>query len=137
VSAEIAFLGPEASFTAEAADRIAPDADRRAVPTIPEVFGLVRTGAAAAVRMGEPIDAYEPARADVVHQFRQMQVDGPPPIAFARTIADAIEARRLRPRYRVGFQARSLPWLRALLTDRVFRRVYGGFFGLRASRQPR
>jgi prephenate dehydratase len=42
----VAFLGPEASFTAEAANRVAPDAERRAAPTIPHVFDLVRGGEA-------------------------------------------------------------------------------------------
>jgi prephenate dehydratase len=42
----VAFLGPEATFTAEAASRVAPDADRRAAPTIPHVFDQVRTGEA-------------------------------------------------------------------------------------------
>ena len=43
---QVAFLGPEASFTAEAADRVAPGAERRAAPTIPHVFELVRSGEA-------------------------------------------------------------------------------------------
>lgn len=40
----VAFLGPEASFTAEAARRAAPEARREALQTISQVFELVRSG---------------------------------------------------------------------------------------------
>lgn len=42
----VAFLGPEGTFTAEAAGRVAPDRQRVPLPTIPEVFAAVRSGAA-------------------------------------------------------------------------------------------
>lgn len=43
----IAFLGPEGTFTSEAATRAAPDAPRLALATIPAVVGAVRDGTAA------------------------------------------------------------------------------------------
>jgi prephenate dehydratase len=42
----VAFLGPEGTFTSEAARRAAPGADRRALPTIEEVVEVVRAGGA-------------------------------------------------------------------------------------------
>ncbi len=43
----VAFLGPEGTFTAEAAQRVAPDAERRPVGSIGEVFEQVRHHGAA------------------------------------------------------------------------------------------
>jgi prephenate dehydratase len=40
----VAFLGPEGTFTAEAAARVAPHADRLPVASIPDVFAAVREG---------------------------------------------------------------------------------------------
>jgi prephenate dehydratase len=42
----VAFLGPEGSFTAAAADLVAPSADRLALDTIPDVVDAVRDGRA-------------------------------------------------------------------------------------------
>ncbi len=42
----VAFLGPEGTFTALAADRTAPDHERMPLTTIPDVVDAVRTGAA-------------------------------------------------------------------------------------------
>lgn len=45
--ARVAFLGPEGTFTAEAARRVAPDAVPHPLPTIPDVFEAVRSDDAA------------------------------------------------------------------------------------------
>ena len=91
----------------------------------------VQTGAARAVRMGEmPLDAYAVRRSAAVSAFRDTQSNGPPPTAIAQAIVGAIESRRLRPRYRVGFLAKMLPWLEALLPEPLFRRFFARFFGL-------
>lgn len=42
----VAFLGPEGTFTAAAADQVAPGVDRLALPTIPDVVDAVRDGTA-------------------------------------------------------------------------------------------
>lgn len=92
----------------------------------------VRTGAAAALRLPERrIEAYRTAGAPVIERFQQSQLTGPEPEAFAAAIVRAIEARSLRSTYRVGSAARSLPVLAALLPERVFRRAFGRYFGLR------
>ena len=44
----VAFLGPEGTFTSQAASRAAAGADRIALPTIPEVIAAVRNGDAEA-----------------------------------------------------------------------------------------
>jgi NAD(P)-dependent dehydrogenase (short-subunit alcohol dehydrogenase family) len=83
------------------------------------------------VRTGTPLilgsDAftpYEPARSAVIRRFRQMQMEGPEPDGFARCIADALDAPKLRSLYRVGATAKFLPWLRAVLPERAFRAAY-------------
>lgn len=82
----------------------------------------VRTGAAVAVRRSaQPVEAYEPTRERVIGRFLQTQTEGPEPAAIADVIAQAIEAPSPRPVYRVGFEAKMLPWLKALLPDRAFR----------------
>jgi prephenate dehydratase len=43
----VAFLGPEGTFSAEAASTAVPGADRLPLPTIPDVFAAVRDGRAA------------------------------------------------------------------------------------------
>ncbi|MFI6538078.1 SDR family oxidoreductase [Nonomuraea sp. NPDC050547] len=88
----------------------------------------VRTGAAVAMRESDPIPGYEPVRTRVIERFRRLQLDGPSPVPVADGIVRAVEARRPRPVYRIGAQARMLPWLRAVLPDPVFRRLYGRFF---------
>jgi NAD(P)-dependent dehydrogenase (short-subunit alcohol dehydrogenase family) len=96
----------------------------------------VRTGAATSARTGEePVQAYEPARTRVVENFRRSQVEGPPPETIAAAIVRAVEARRMRPRYRVGFNARSLPYLRALLPEALVRRLFARFFGMPRARE--
>jgi len=60
----------------------------------------VQTGAARARRMGEgPIEAYELARGAAVAAFSKTQSSGPRPVAIARSIVRAIEARNMRPLY--------------------------------------
>ncbi|MFI6290827.1 SDR family NAD(P)-dependent oxidoreductase [Nonomuraea sp. NPDC050790] len=90
----------------------------------------VRTGAAAAMRESEPIAGYEPVRTRVIDRFRRLQVDGPSPAPVAAGIVRAVESRRMRPVYRVGGQARMLPWLRAVLPHPLFRHLYGRYFHL-------
>ncbi|HEX6685991.1 MAG TPA: SDR family NAD(P)-dependent oxidoreductase [Candidatus Limnocylindrales bacterium] len=98
----------------------------------------VRTGAAAAVQLpSEPIAAYEPARTNVVESFLRAQTEGPPPDRIAVSIVRAIEGRRIRPVYRVGFNARSLPVLRALLPGTLFRRLFARHFGITAGPSTR
>jgi NAD(P)-dependent dehydrogenase (short-subunit alcohol dehydrogenase family) len=92
----------------------------------------VRTSAVAAARAAAPsIPAYDPVRAGVVARFQQTQRQGPAPTAFAAAIVHATETRRLRPRYRVGAIAKTLPLLRQLLPDPIFRRLLGRTFDLR------
>lgn len=91
----------------------------------------VRTAAATTVRRTEePIGAYEPARTTVIENFLRSQTEGPPPETIALSIVRAVEGRRMRPRYRVGLTARSLPVLRTLLPEPLFRSVFARFFGL-------
>jgi NAD(P)-dependent dehydrogenase (short-subunit alcohol dehydrogenase family) len=92
----------------------------------------VRTGAVAAARSAErSITAYDPVRTAVVARFQQTQRQGPPPTAFAAAIVHATETRRLRPHYRVGAMAKTLPLLRHLLPDPIFRPLFARTFDLR------
>ncbi|AXB41682.1 SDR family oxidoreductase [Amycolatopsis albispora] len=91
----------------------------------------VRTGAADAAQRAEPgIAAYATARDSVVETFARTQREGRPPTVFARTITRAVEADRLPPRYRPGFQAKTLPAIRAMLPEAAFRVLFGRKFGL-------
>ncbi|WP_188189795.1 SDR family NAD(P)-dependent oxidoreductase [Nonomuraea sp. SYSU D8015] len=90
----------------------------------------VRTGAATALRTGAPLPVYQPVRDKVLDRFRRLQLEGPEPTAVSREIVRAVEARRMRPLYRVGLQAKTLPVLRAVLPRRLFAHLYGRFFGL-------
>jgi len=104
-----------------------------------EPFGLsvsyiqasgVKTGAASAYRKGaEPNDVYEPYRARAVARFAQAQREGLEPLAVARTIARAIESKRPWLSYRVGWQARSLPWVQAWFPEGFLRHQMKRFFG--------
>lgn len=95
----------------------------------------VRTGAAATLRLPDrPIEAYRSASTPVIERFRRSQLTGPEPEAFAATIVRAIEARSLRSSYRVGPMSKSLPIMRGVLPDRVFRALFARYFGLRRSR---
>jgi hypothetical protein len=55
-------------------------------------------------------------------------VRGSEPTAFAVAIAAAVEAKRMRPLYRVGNRARMLPILKRVLPERVFRKRFVAFF---------
>lgn len=91
----------------------------------------VRTGAAATLRLPDRrLDAYRSASTPVIEHFRHTQRAGRDPDAFAAAIVRAIEARRMRGRYRVGPLARSLPVLRAALPDPLFRPLFARTFGL-------
>jgi NAD(P)-dependent dehydrogenase (short-subunit alcohol dehydrogenase family) len=91
----------------------------------------VRTGAVAAARTAAPsITAYDPARTRVVARFQQTQRQGPAPTAFAAASVHATETRRLGPHYRVGAMAKTLPLLRHLLPDPIFRPLFGRTFDL-------
>jgi NAD(P)-dependent dehydrogenase (short-subunit alcohol dehydrogenase family) len=91
----------------------------------------VRTGAAASARFpGQRIEAYRSAGTSVIERFRRTQLTGPEPDRFGAAVVRAIEARSLRGTYRVGRLAASLPVLRTLLPDPVFRAVFARFFGL-------
>ena len=82
----------------------------------------VRTGASAAVRRSaQPIEAYAPTRERVISRFLQTQTGGPEPTAIADVIASAVAASSPRPVYRVGLDARMLPWVKAMLPARAFR----------------
>lgn len=92
----------------------------------------VRTNAATTMRLPDRrIEAYRSASTPVIEHFRRTQLTGPPPERFAATIVRAIEGRSLRGIYRVGPAARSLPTLRSLLPEPVFRAMFARFFSLR------
>lgn len=94
----------------------------------------VRTGAVDTMSTDRPIPAYEPERTRVIDRFRQLQFDGDSPEPLAQAIVHAVESRKMRHVYRIGPQARLLPVLRCVLPGFVFRRFYGGFFGLSRAR---
>ncbi|MGH8880039.1 MAG: hypothetical protein ACRD0P_22250 [Stackebrandtia sp.] len=90
----------------------------------------VRTGAADSVRLTpEPIAAYEPSRTKVIERFLRDQAEGPSPRKIAAAIVRAVEADRMRPRYRVGFLANALPVMRTLMPLILFRRLFARSFG--------
>lgn len=92
----------------------------------------VRSGAAASVRLTEPvIGAYEPNRSRVIEAFIRDQQQGPAPETIAAAIVRAVEARRPRSRYRVGGTAKTLPYLRGALPPRLFRRLFARAFDYR------
>lgn len=92
----------------------------------------VRTAAAATARLTEPaVGVYEPNRTRVIDAFLRSQNEGPGPETIAAAIVRAVEARRPRPRYRVGITAKTLPYLRGLLPEPVFRRLLSRSFGYR------
>lgn len=96
----------------------------------------VRTGAATTLRLPDRrIEAYRSASTPVIEHFRRTQLTGPEPEPFAATIVRAIEGRSLRSTYRVGPAATSLPTLRALLPEPVFRALFARFFHLRPARR--
>jgi NAD(P)-dependent dehydrogenase (short-subunit alcohol dehydrogenase family) len=91
----------------------------------------VRTAAAASMQAGaEPVEVYAAARERVVACFKQTQQDGPSPSAIADTVAAIVEAKR-RPRvcYRVGLQARLVPFLKGTLPSAIFRQQVRKLFG--------
>jgi NAD(P)-dependent dehydrogenase (short-subunit alcohol dehydrogenase family) len=89
----------------------------------------VRTAAADRSCVAESsIPAYEPARGRVIEAFKQAQRRGSEPTTFAVAIAAAVEAKRMRPLYRVGNRARMLPYLKRVLPERVFRKQFVEFF---------
>jgi short-subunit dehydrogenase len=94
----------------------------------------VRTGAVDAMSTDKPIRAYEPERTRVIDRFRQLQLDGHSPEPLAQAIVRAVESRKMPHVYRIGPRARLLPVLQAVLPRSVFRRLYGGFFGLSRAR---
>jgi NAD(P)-dependent dehydrogenase (short-subunit alcohol dehydrogenase family) len=91
--------------------------------------GGVRTAAAGRRRSGAPVvPAYEPARSRALEAFKRMQETGPEPALFAEAICRALEAERMRPLYRAGPYAHSLPLLKAALPQRLFRLLFYRFF---------
>lgn len=84
--------------------------------------GGVKTGAKPSFRPGaEPVAAYDGPRDRAIAAFHRMQDKGPVPIALGRTVADAIESRKLKPIIRADAFSTVLPWLKLLLPESMFR----------------
>ena len=84
--------------------------------------GGVKTGARASFRIAaEPVDAYSEPRNRAISAFHQMQEKGPVPHAVGRAVADAMDARRMKPVLRVDAFSMLMPVLKLLLPDAAFR----------------
>ncbi len=84
--------------------------------------GGVKTGAKASFRpAAEPVDAYNGPRDRAITAFNRMQEKGPVPSALGRTVADAVEAQRLRPVIRADRFSKLIALLGAVTPSSVFR----------------
>ncbi len=84
--------------------------------------GGVKTGAKATFRpAAEHVPAYDGPRDRAIAAFHRMQDKGPVPTALARTIADAIESRKLKPIIRADAFSKLLAALGAVMPTPVFR----------------
>lgn len=86
-----------------------------------QATGVKTGGQPALTRAASPVDAYEPARDRAIQTFHDGQTDGMPLGGVVEVLVGAVEAERPRPVLRVGGQAKALPWLHALLPERLFR----------------
>lgn len=84
--------------------------------------GGVETGAKAGFRpAAEPVAAYDGPRDRAIAAFQRMQDKGPMPSALGKTVADAIEARRLKPVIRADAFSKLIAVLGAVMPSSVFR----------------
>lgn len=84
--------------------------------------GGVKTGAKASFRPGaEPVAAYDGPRDRAIAAFHRMQDKGPVPSALGRTVADAIESRKLKPVIRADAFSKLIPVLAAVMPAAMLR----------------
>lgn len=92
----------------------------------------IRTQAAEEVMLaGDRIDAYSPLRDRAVDDFRDAIRNGKDPAIVARMVRKVIEVERPKLVYRVDGQAKVLPVVKALLPNRVWDALFGGYAWLR------
>lgn len=84
--------------------------------------GGVKTGAKASFRPGaEPVSAYDGPRDRAIAAFHRMQDKGPIPAALGRTVADAIESRKLKPVIRADAFSKLIGILGVVMPSAVLR----------------
>lgn len=84
--------------------------------------GGVKTGAKMSFRpAAEPVAAYDGPRDRAIAAFHRMQEKGPVPSALGRTVADAIEARKLKPVIRADAFSKLIAVLGVVMPSAVFR----------------
>lgn len=85
--------------------------------------GGVKTGAKANFRPGaEPVAAYDGPRDRAIAAFHRMQDKGPVPSALGRTVADAIESRKLKPVIRADTFSKMIGVLGVVMPSAMLRR---------------
>ncbi|XZE51536.1 SDR family NAD(P)-dependent oxidoreductase [Planctomycetaceae bacterium SH139] len=84
--------------------------------------GGVKTGAEASFRRAaEPVAAYDGPRDRAIAAFHRMQQKGPVPKAIGNTVADAIEARAMKPVVRADGFSKLIGFLGAVMPSNIFR----------------
>ena len=84
--------------------------------------GGVKTGAKASYqRAAEPLSAYAESRDCAIAAFHAMQEKGPVPLAVGRAVADAIDAKRMKPVLRVDAFSKLMPTLKRWMPEGLFR----------------
>lgn len=98
--------------------------------------GMATMDEMAATMTADQQARYDDLVAAIRNQAEERRSSGIQPLRAAKVIADAIEARKPRARYRVGRDAKLLAVMSGLLSDHMFDRLVARNLGLTVPRRP-